>query len=113
MATLTAEHREESPPPWEWFCGGLFGWPSTAYRQWHAERGLRITPLQERPGGSLREAVLIRDRGICGICSLVVGRDDKLHFDHIFPVSRGGKTTLDNLQVAHARCNLSKGAKVA
>jgi 5-methylcytosine-specific restriction endonuclease McrA len=29
--------------------------------------------------------------------------------DHIVPISKGGTHTLDNVQMAHRFCNLSKG----
>jgi 5-methylcytosine-specific restriction endonuclease McrA len=32
-----------------------------------------------------------------------------LHVDHIHPWSKGGETTLDNLQTLCERCNLGKG----
>lgn len=34
------------------------------------------------------------------------------HIDHVRPVSKGGKTTLDNLTLACRHCNLSKNAKL-
>lgn len=36
---------------------------------------------------------------------------DKLHIDHIIPLSRGGSHTVDNVCTACAFCNLSKNAK--
>jgi 5-methylcytosine-specific restriction endonuclease McrA len=51
-----------------------------------------------------------RDAWKCNHC----GRTDKevkLHVDHINPVSRGGKTTWDNLQTLCMNCNCSKGAR--
>lgn len=41
----------------------------------------------------------------CG-CSAI------MHFDHVIPESRGGKTIADNLVLACIRCNLTKGAKI-
>ncbi|MBR2352886.1 MAG: HNH endonuclease, partial [Clostridia bacterium] len=35
----------------------------------------------------------------------------KLEVDHIIPVSKGGKSTLDNLQTLCERCNRGKGTK--
>lgn len=59
-----------------------------------------------------------RDGDACGICGglidftlsgrLPMGRS----VDHILPRSKGGAHTWDNCQLAHLRCNLSKGAKV-
>jgi 5-methylcytosine-specific restriction endonuclease McrA len=33
-------------------------------------------------------------------------------FDHIIPRSKGGKDTVENLQLAHARCNKIKGNRI-
>lgn len=59
-----------------------------------------------------RAVVYERDNGICGICRLPVDPAD-WHLDHIHPLSAGGSHSYDNIQVAHPRCNLSKGRKVA
>lgn len=53
-----------------------------------------------------------RSRGICGICREPLG-GAPTHFDHIVPLARGGAHTTSNLQIAHAVCNLRKGARVA
>lgn len=58
----------------------------------------------------LRAEVIERDGRVCGICGGSI--EGKLHIDHIYPVARGGKTILENLQPAHPRCNMSKGSKV-
>lgn len=52
----------------------------------------------------LRRAVYERDGGRCVECSS--GFD--LQYDHILPVSRGGATTLENLQLLCAECNRRK-----
>lgn len=52
-----------------------------------------------------------RDGGICGICLLEANEND-WHLDHIIPLSRGGQHTLDNVQVSHPPCNLSKKDKL-
>jgi len=38
--------------------------------------------------------------------------DDNYHLDHVIPVSRGGKSSLDNLVISCPACNLSKGDKL-
>lgn len=53
---------------------------------------------------SIKEKVFKRDGRICAIC----GSKERLCIDHIFPVSRGGFTILDNLQVLCEKCNLQK-----
>lgn len=50
--------------------------------------------------------------GTCGICATPILVYDEIHFDHIVPLSRGGTHTKENIQVSHARCNLTKHAKV-
>lgn len=55
----------------------------------------------------------------CGICGSSIDRSlrhpDPMSpsIDHIVPLSKGGRHSQDNLQWAHLRCNLSKGARAA
>jgi HNH endonuclease len=59
---------------------------------------------------TIKIAVWERDGGKCVMC----GGTDKLHFDHIVPISRGGTSnTADNIQLLCARHNLAKGARMA
>lgn len=53
---------------------------------------------------SIKRKVFERDGQVCSVCGSV----DKLCIDHIFPVSRGGFTKLENLQVLCEKCNLRK-----
>jgi len=56
--------------------------------------------------------------GSCGICAGVM--DEQLRWphpmsksiDHIIPLSQGGTHQAENLQWAHLRCNISKGARM-
>jgi len=57
-------------------------------------------------------AVFRRDKGLCQLklkCDGVKVTWDNWHCDHIKPWSKGGKTTVENGQVACSTCNLSKG----
>lgn len=56
----------------------------------------------------MRAEIWRRDGGKCVIC----GSKNNLEFDHIIPVSKGGSTTVRNLQLLCKSCNLSKGAKI-
>lgn len=58
--------------------------------------------------------VYMRDDYRCQYCGTPNDEheDPSYHLDHIFPVSRGGKTTLSNLQLLCGPCNISKGAKL-
>lgn len=49
-----------------------------------------------------------RDNGICGICKQPIV-EARWHVDHIVPIARGGIHSMDNVQLAHARCNQRKG----
>ncbi len=56
---------------------------------------------------SLRFKVIQRDCGLCWVCDLVVLPED-VSMDHVIRVADGGKTSLDNLRLAHKRCNSSR-----
>jgi 5-methylcytosine-specific restriction endonuclease McrA len=58
-----------------------------------------------------RLVVFERDRWICGLCLLKVERADA-SIDHIIPIAKGGDHTYKNVQLAHLKCNLSKGARI-
>lgn len=55
--------------------------------------------------------VFSRDKGKCGICHLPVDPKSKWHIDHVVPLSKGGVHSYANVQLAHARCNLSKNGR--
>lgn len=59
----------------------------------------------------LRYTVLKRDNFRCCLCGASAQDGATLHVDHIFPVSKGGKTELSNLRTLCDQCNLGKGAK--
>jgi 5-methylcytosine-specific restriction endonuclease McrA len=60
---------------------------------------------------TLRYDVLKRDGFRCRLCGLSADDGVKLHVDHIKPVSKGGKTELNNLRTLCDRCNFGKGDK--
>lgn len=59
----------------------------------------------------LRYKVLNRNSFKCVKCGASPATDPtcRLHIDHILPFSKGGKTTLENLQTLCENCNLGKG----
>ena len=58
----------------------------------------------------LRYQVLKRDNFKCCACGASPAKDPsvELHVDHIIPWSKGGETTLENLQTLCSRCNIGK-----
>lgn len=62
------------------------------------------TPIPE----AVRHAVWRRDQGRCARCD----SQERLEFDHIIPVSRGGANTERNLQLLCERCNREKSATI-
>lgn len=58
----------------------------------------------------LRFRVLQKDNFKCCACGASPAKDPsvELHIDHIIPWSKGGETTIDNLQTLCSKCNLGK-----
>jgi len=67
-------------------------------------RLLDLNPVRD----SLRYRLLKESKGKCALCG-ASNKDTVLDIDHIIPVSKGGKTVYENLQVLCAKCNRSKG----
>lgn len=71
--------------------------------------------VKDRPSSlssALRDAVIARVGLYCGLCGEPVADRGDVDIDHIPPRALGGDDDLSNLQVAHSRCNRSKGARV-
>jgi hypothetical protein len=62
----------------------------------------------------LRTEIKERDNYQCCSCNLSTKDEPNLllEIDHITPLSKGGMTTIDNLQTLCWKCNRSKGAKI-
>ena len=66
------------------------------------------TARRERIPDSVRLFVWQRDQGKCVRC----GSTEKLEFDHIIPVTKGGSNTERNIQLLCEQCNRTKGATI-
>jgi 5-methylcytosine-specific restriction endonuclease McrA len=40
------------------------------------------------------------------------GWEHGLHIDHVYPLSKGGLDTLENVRPAHGKCNIVKWATI-
>ena len=82
--------------------------------QQRIERAQAMVAMGTVPRGQVRGAipddlkqyVWLRDEGRCRQC----GNRHELQYDHIIPVSMGGSTTAENLQILCGPCNRRKGA---
>lgn len=83
-------------------------------RKWtQRRRALAYDPDAEPINVTL---VFERDNWVCGLCKervwswLSYPDPDSASLDHVVPLARGGKHRYDNVQLAHWRCNIGKGA---
>lgn len=62
--------------------------------------------------------IILATQNICGICGRPVDKSLKYPdpmsptVDHIIPCAKGGSDDLDNLQLAHRKCNRMKSDKM-
>lgn len=77
-----------------------------------SSRQMQIKKERALMSSSLRFEILERDNFTCQTCGSKAEDGVKLHIDHIYPVSKGGKTVKDNLHVLCDRCNLGKSDRV-
>jgi 5-methylcytosine-specific restriction endonuclease McrA len=93
-----------------------------AHREKHRERFLARLKLSNDRRRAVQLGVFAevihpltvfrRDKGVCGICHQPVDPKSKWHVDHVYPLAKGGVHSYDNVQLAHARCNWSKQARL-
>lgn len=80
------------------------------YYKANAERKASVEYERSLMTPKLRYRVMQRDGFKCVICGASSKDGATLHVDHIKPVSKGGKTEMNNLRTLCDRCNLGKGA---
>lgn len=84
------------------------------YKNWQNIKIYKNSKRYERfkMSDSIRYDVLKRDNYKCCICGMSAKDGIKLHVDHIIPISKGGKTEMNNLQTLCERCNFGKSNKL-
>lgn len=63
------------------------------------------TPISKE----IRQQVLKRDGYRCRYCG---SHSEVFHMDHVYPISKGGETTVNNLVTACPSCNIKKKDRV-
>ena len=75
-------------------------------------------------GYGIKKAVVKRDNAACQLCGKIgkvkyglayeekENRIIRFEFDHIIPLSAGGATVIENLQLLCRKCNRLKGSRV-
>jgi len=96
------------------FMGGM---SKDKIAEWRAER----RPLPKSRGQARKDvgrALHEFDSDLCGICAtpidiaLAFPHPGSLQLDHIYPLAGYGRNTWDNIQLAHAHCNVLKSSYV-
>lgn len=64
--------------------------------------------LSSKQRAAKRNQILKRDGPNCWLCGTPVPEGD-MTIDHAIPVSKGGSNCVDNLRLAHKRCNIQRG----
>lgn len=68
----------------------------------------RIKRKRERIPEAVRIAVWRRDEGCCARCR----SRERLEYDHIIPIDRGGSNTVRNVELLCERCNRAKSNNI-
>ena len=88
-------------------------WSDRRRENYHRRRALKKDA--ETGAAVVFSAIAERDRWRCGICGKAVRRGagwphpKSPSLDHIVPLTKGGRHSPDNVQLAHLGCNTSKG----
>ena len=92
--------------------------PMPAHERKSLQKARRKRQETETYDGWTEKEIFERDEGICQLCGYPVSTDPdapealRPQYDHLMPLAAGGTNTRDNVILAHAYCNLSKGQRV-
>ena len=89
----------------------------------HQSRRTRARKIGVEYGYYTDQDVLDLYGSVCHICNEDIdlnaprkcgdaGWEKGLHIDHVYPLSRGGSDTLENVRPSHGRCNVIKWATI-
>jgi hypothetical protein len=124
---VVVKRSNEDGKTWWWFRGEFY-WEDEGYKpdevkalllerlkkkERKTQRAISLMELEGSPLTGKREPipddvklyVWRRDGGKCVKC----GSQEKLEFDHVIPLSKGGSNTARNIQILCQECNRTKG----
>jgi len=89
-------------------------WKIMIQSSWNKRRALKITTATEKITADMLSNILKKQNSCCVLCWVFLDFNIKrfVHLDHIYPLSKWGTHTLDNLQYLCSNCNLKKWAKI-
>lgn len=74
-------------------------------------RNVRRSRSSTKRTRNQRSTLLLRHGPFCGLCGRLIVRSQH-SADHKLALVRGGRNSLDNLQLAHRRCNEEKSDRI-
>ena len=76
---------------------------------WQLKINKRQSTSQRKPiPSSVKKAVWKRDGGKCVKCD----SEFEIEYDHIIPVTKGGSSTIENIQILCRKCNRKKSVSI-
>lgn len=71
--------------------------------------GIQYIEVKRGRTEDFKDFILERDGFCCRYCG---NKNPPFHLDHVYPVAKGGETSVDNIVTACQRCNAEKQATV-
>jgi len=71
-----------------------------------------MTDLRFKSRAHIVKHLLETEGDICYLCDLPFSDKNRPTIEHVHPLSKGGTWDLDNLRLAHKKCNTDKGNRV-
>lgn len=88
-------------------------WRAANPERWAVLNRENANRRRSSDGTQVDFGLILEEHGMtCHICREEIPSLYVLHFDHVIPLSKGGAHSMANIKPSHARCNLSKGAKL-
>jgi len=105
--TITSEYSKQQLLIFEFFDKDRRKWEKLNRLYKNAQTKLDSN-IRERIPEEVRIAVWRRDEGKCAHC----GSREKLEYDHIVPISKGGSNTVRNIELLCEKCNREKSNNI-